>query len=87
MMGAVAWWVLGVAAASAVVAGALVVRHRRRVRAAARTPDVDLVAAEAAQHDDDREFDRIVGDLLRSDPSFADSASRLARHDDAGPSL
>lgn len=84
-MGAVAWGALGFAGVLAAAAVALVVWRRRRVGAPGHVADV--VAAEAAVSADDREFDRIIGHLLRTDPAFADSTSRLARHDDTGPAV
>lgn len=85
-MGAVAWGALGLAGVLVATAVALVVWRRRRAAVeAAGGAVIDLVAAEAAGRDDDREFDRIIGHLLRTDPTFADSAARLARHDDNGP--
>jgi hypothetical protein len=87
-MGAVAWGALGLAAVLAGVAVALAVWRRRRMAATrAGTDVVDVSAAEAAARADDREFDRIIGHLLRTDPSFADSAARLSRRDDSGPAI
>ncbi len=42
---------------------------------------VDLAAVEAAARQEDLAFDAIVGRLLLADPSFADTAARLAGQD------
>ena len=83
-MGAVAWGALLSAIALAVAAVWLEV-WRRRLSRAALAPVIDLAGVERAQRAEDLAFDGIVGALLRSDPTFADSAERLARRDDAGP--
>ncbi|MDQ3384905.1 MAG: hypothetical protein M3503_02660 [Actinomycetota bacterium] len=83
-MGAVAWGALLSAVALAVVAVRLEV-WRRALSRAAPAPTIDLARFERAQRAEDLAFDGIVGALLLSDPTFADSADRLARRDDAGP--
>lgn len=83
-MGAVAWGAL----LSAIFLAALALHlgvWRRRLGLASDGPVIDLVGAERAQRADDLAFDRIVGSLLLGDPTFADSADRLARQDDTGP--
>ena len=84
-MGAVAWGALLSATALTMVAVRLEV-WRRALSRAAPTPVVDLAGLEREQQRaEDLAFDGIVGALLLSDPTFADSADRLARRDDAGP--
>ena len=46
---------------------------------------IDLAGIERAQRAEALAFDGIVGHLLLSDPTFADSADRLARQDEPGP--
>ncbi len=82
-MGAVAWGALGAAAVLLLVAARLVAWRRARTQRAGSV--VDLPAAETALRDEARAFDGIVGNLLLSDPGFADSADRLARQDDTPP--
>ena len=85
-MGAVVWGALASAAVLSLVA---VVVWRRQPNRTLRSHSlvVDLAGAEAEAGNVDREFDRIVGRLLLTDPTFADTASRLARHDDNGSAL
>lgn len=83
-MGAVVWGALLSAIALAVVAVRLEV-WRRGAGRPAPSPVVDLAGLERAQRAEDLAFDGIVGALLLSDPTFADTADRLARRDDAGP--
>ena len=83
-MNAVAWGALGTAGVLVAVAVGLLVWRRH----SAEQPDeavVDLAAAELQAREDDRAFDAIVGHLLLTDPTFADDAARLSRHDDNGP--
>ncbi len=80
-MGAVAGGAL-VAALALVVAAAALLRWRRALmEGQADELLVDLVAVEAAARQEDLAFDAIVGRLLLSDPSFADTAARLAGQD------
>lgn len=83
-MGAVAWGALGSAALLAVVAVRLASWRRRLARAGAAVP-LDLSAAEAELRAESLAFDAIVGHLLLTDPTFADTADRMARRDDTGP--
>ena len=83
-MGAVAWGALLVAIALAAAAVCLE-RWRRRLERDAAEPRLDLAGLERAQRAEDLAFDGIVGALLLQDPTFADSADRLARRDDAPP--
>lgn len=46
---------------------------------------IDLAGIERAARAEALAFDGIVGHLLLSDPTFADSADRLARQDEPGP--
>ena len=46
---------------------------------------IDLAGIERAERAEALAFDGIVGHLLLSDPTFADSADRLARQDEPGP--
>ena len=82
-MGAVAWGALGSAALLAVVAVRLASWRRRLARAGAAS--LDLSAAEAELRSESLAFDAIVGHLLLTDPTFADTADRMARRDDTGP--
>lgn len=83
-MGAVAWGALLSAVLLAVIALHLGM-WRRRLGLPSDDAVIDLVGVERAQRADDLAFDRIVGSLLLGDPTFADSADRLARQDDTGP--
>jgi hypothetical protein len=83
-VGAVAWGALG----SAVLLTALAVRlarWRRSLAQAGSGLSLDLTAAEAEERADSLAFDAIVGNLLLTDPAFADTADRMARRDDTGP--
>lgn len=46
---------------------------------------IDLAGIERAERAEALAFDGIIGHLLLSDPTFADSADRLARQDEPGP--
>ena len=83
-MGAVAWGALGSAVLLTVLAVHLARWRRRLARAGAGMP-LDLTAAEAEERADSLAFDAIVGNLLLTDPTFADTADRMARRDDTGP--
>jgi hypothetical protein len=82
-MGAVAWGALGVAMAMAIGALALL-RWRDRTIDPLEELLVDLAAIDREERATDLAFDGIVGHLLLSDPSFVDSADRVAGQDDAG---
>lgn len=81
-MGAVAWGALLSAIALVVLAARLALWRRHQSPSSDQI--VDLVGAETSQRVEDLAFDAIIGNLLRSDPAFADSTDRLSRQDDSG---
>jgi hypothetical protein len=80
----VAWGALATALVLAVLALRLAA-WRRRIGRSGSAPVLDLTAAETERRAEALAFDGIVGHLLLTDPSFADSADRMARRDEPGP--